>query len=127
MLKMNAIGIVTADMRRSLDFYRAVGVAAPEFDPNEDHAQCDLGNGISLMWDTVALVQQLTPGYVHGSGSSVGLCFECPSPADVDGAYKRIVEAGFESHREPWDAFWGQRYAIVKDPDGNAVSLYAPL
>jgi uncharacterized glyoxalase superfamily protein PhnB len=29
--------------------------------------------------------------------------------------------------KEPWDAFWGQRYAVVADPDGNHVDLYAPL
>ena len=126
-MKMNAIGVVTSDMKRSLEFYRALGIAAPEFDPSEDHAQCDLGNGILLMWDTVELITQLTPGYRHGSGSSIGLAFECPSPAEVDSAYARIVGAGFESEKEPWDAFWGQRYAIVKDPDGNAISFYAPL
>jgi hypothetical protein len=25
------------------------------------------------------------------------------------------------------DAFWGQRYATVLDPDGNPVDLFAPL
>jgi catechol 2,3-dioxygenase-like lactoylglutathione lyase family enzyme len=29
--------------------------------------------------------------------------------------------------KEPYDAFWGQRYANVADPDGNAVDLFAPL
>lgn len=24
-------------------------------------------------------------------------------------------------------AFWGQRYAVVRDPDGNDVDLFAPL
>jgi uncharacterized glyoxalase superfamily protein PhnB len=28
---------------------------------------------------------------------------------------------------EPWDAFWGQRYAVVHDPDGNGVDLFCPL
>ncbi len=34
---------------------------------------------------------------------------------------------GTEGHKEPWDAFWGQRYAQAKDPDGNVVDLFAPL
>jgi uncharacterized glyoxalase superfamily protein PhnB len=38
--------------------------------------------------------------------------------------YREVVDSGFESEREPWDAFWGQRFAIVKDPDGNVVSFY---
>ena len=33
--------------------------------------------------------------------------------------------AGYEGHKEPWDAFWGHRYAIVHDPDGNGVDLFA--
>ena len=26
---------------------------------------------------------------------------------------------------EPWDAFWGQRYAVVSDPDDNTIDLFA--
>ena len=38
-----------------------------------------------------------------------------------------LVAAGGRGHKEPWDAFWGQRYAEVLDPDGNVVDLFAPL
>lgn len=126
-IKMNAIGIVVSDMKRSLEFYAALGLPVPAFDPNEDHFSCPLDGGVTLMWDTAALVQQFMPDYVHGTGSSIGLAFECSSPSDVDAVYGRLVGAGFESKTAPWDAFWGQRYAIVLDPDGNATSLYAPL
>ena len=51
----------------------------------------------------------------------------CESPADVDTAYERVVSAGFAGHLAPFDAFWGQRYAVVHDPDGTPVDLYAPL
>jgi hypothetical protein len=27
----------------------------------------------------------------------------------------------------PFDAFWGARYAIVADPDGNDVGLMSPI
>ena len=37
------------------------------------------------------------------------------------------VSLGHEGHKPPWDAFWGMRYAIVHDPDGNPVDLFAPL
>ena len=33
----------------------------------------------------------------------------------------------YEGHKAPWDAFWGQRYAMIRDPDGNEVDLFAPL
>ncbi|HZD98061.1 MAG TPA: VOC family protein, partial [Micromonosporaceae bacterium] len=35
--------------------------------------------------------------------------------------------AGSHGHKEPWDAFWGQRYSMISDPDGNSVELFAPL
>jgi uncharacterized glyoxalase superfamily protein PhnB len=52
---------------------------------------------------------------------------ECASPAEVDEVYARIVAAGFTSEMEPFDAFWGQRYATLRDPDGNGVDLFAAL
>jgi uncharacterized glyoxalase superfamily protein PhnB len=41
--------------------------------------------------------------------------------------YDRVVAAGHHGKTAPWDAFWGQRYATVLDPDGNQVDLFAPL
>ncbi len=35
--------------------------------------------------------------------------------------------AGYKSELTPFDAPWGQRYAVVLDPDGNGVDLFAPL
>jgi uncharacterized glyoxalase superfamily protein PhnB len=55
------------------------------------------------------------------------ISFRCESPADVDDLYARALQAGGRSHRAPWDAFWGQRYAQLRDPDGNGVDLYADL
>ena len=39
----------------------------------------------------------------------------------------KLEAAGYPGHKAPWDAFWGQRYAVAVDPDGNHVSLFAPL
>ena len=55
------------------------------------------------------------------------LAFECADASDVNATYARLVDAGFRSKKEPYDAFWGQRYANVIDPDGNVVDLFAPL
>jgi uncharacterized glyoxalase superfamily protein PhnB len=41
--------------------------------------------------------------------------------------YAELLEAGATAHKEPWDAFWGQRYAQLQDPDGTFIDLYAPL
>ena len=60
-------------------------------------------------------------------GNQVSLALECASPAEVDEVYARVIEAGFEGEKEPWDAFWGQRYALLIDPDGVRINLYAAL
>ena len=38
-----------------------------------------------------------------------------------------MTDADRDGGSEPWDAVWGQRYAVVHDPDGNPVDLYAAL
>jgi uncharacterized glyoxalase superfamily protein PhnB len=57
-----------------------------------------------------------------------------PAPAalgfvaqDLPRTFTAMVSAGFDGHKEPWDAFWGQRYATLRDPDGNGVDLFAQL
>ena len=57
----------------------------------------------------------------------MSLAFKCDSPAAVDDLYEQVVQSGYHGHKAPWDAFWGQRYAVVVDPDGNLVDLFAGL
>jgi uncharacterized glyoxalase superfamily protein PhnB len=54
------------------------------------------------------------------------LAFACGDAAEVDRMHAEVVAAGYRSHRAPWDAFWGQRYAVLHDPDENGVDLFAP-
>ena len=120
-----AIGIVTRDMKNSLRFYRLLGVDVP--DAVDDHVDAELPGGVRLMWDTLELIKQLDPDWVEPEGHRMGLAFECSSPGDVDATHAKIKAAGFRSKKDPWDAFWGQRYAQVIDPDDNVVDLFAQL
>ena len=38
-----------------------------------------------------------------------------------------MTEAGYISEQQPYDAFWGARYAVVQDPDGNPVGIMSPI
>jgi uncharacterized glyoxalase superfamily protein PhnB len=121
---LNAIGIVASDMARSLDFYRRLGLDVPE--SSEGHVDITLSNGARLMLDSAEEMRKFMPEWVGQPGNLVSLAFECASPAEVNRIYAEIVGAGFEGEKEPWDAFWGQRYAKLRDPDGVPVDLYAP-
>lgn len=127
MARLDAFGIVVSDMAASVAFYRRLGVDFP--DPSGDgHIEATIGGGLRLMLDTVEVVKSIEPEWSPSTGGHrIGIAFLCDSPADVDSTYKELTESGVEGHKEPWDAFWGQRYAQLKDPDGNVVDLFAAL
>lgn len=123
---LNAIGIVVSDMERALAFYQLLGLNFPDGSEGEDHVECMLSNGLRVMFDTVQLVSSFT-NWIPPVGNRMALAFRCVSPAEVDATVSSLQAAGHTVVKEPWDAFWGQRYAQVEDPDGNVVDLFADL
>ena len=127
-IRFDLIGIVVADMARALAFYRLLGLEIPAESDDEPHVEVTLPGGLRLAWDTVETIRSFDTGYERPSGDHrIALAFACDDAAGVDRAYAELTAAGSPSHLAPFDAFWGQRYAIVKDPDGNSVELFAPL
>src|SRR5262245_14410299 len=117
--RFDAIGLVVADLERSFAFYRRLGLAINVDAAAEDHAEATLTGGLRLMWDTEESVGSFEPNWTKPQGSPrIALAFACDSAADVERIYAELTEAGYAGQREPWDAFWGQRYATVGDPDG---------
>jgi len=125
--QLGLIGIVVADMARSLSFYRHLGVDVPSDADTQPHVDVALPGGIRLAWDTVEEVRSFDPGYRQPSASGIGLAFRLDDAVDVDATYEKLVGSGYHGHKPPWDAFWGQRYAVLHDPDGYQVDLFAPL
>ena len=124
----NFIGMVTADLPASLAFYRRLGLDIPADADTQPHVEVELAGGMRLAWDTVEGIQSFAPEWQQPTGlNRVSIAFGCDNPAEVDKLFAELVGAGHAGHREPFDAFWGQRYATVLDPDGNGVDLYAPL
>jgi catechol 2,3-dioxygenase-like lactoylglutathione lyase family enzyme len=126
-VKLDLVGIVARDLGASLAFYRRLGLDIPDSAEDEAHVEATTPSGLRVAWDTADLIRQIDPGWTEPSGGHrIALAFLCPSPADVDAKYGELAALG-HGHKAPWDAFWGQRYASLKDPDGNQVDLFAPL
>lgn len=126
--RLDVIGLVVEDMPRSLAFYRHLGLDLPTEADHQPHVEAALPGGLRLAFDTVETIRSFDPGWEPRKGSNrVSLAFRVNAPADVDSAYDEVVALGYHGHKAPWDAFWGQRYAIVHDPDGNGIDLFAPL
>jgi catechol 2,3-dioxygenase-like lactoylglutathione lyase family enzyme len=125
MPRFDAVGLVCDDMRESVRFYRLLGLKIA--DATDDHLDIELPGGIRLMFDTVEMAKQLDPAWAKPTGQPFALAFKCDSAREVDVTYDTLTRAGFRGKTKPFDAFWGQRYATVLDPDGNAVDLFAQL
>jgi catechol 2,3-dioxygenase-like lactoylglutathione lyase family enzyme len=132
-LALDQINIVVRDMPRSVAFYRLLGVsiddvpaAWAEWAPH--HVNGVTSNGVRVELDSVAFAKQWNPGLDETKlGSAAILFFHVASREDVDHVHARVLAAGHRSHKSPEDAFWGARYAIVEDPDGNSVGIISSI
>ena len=125
--RFEAIGIIVSDMSRAIRFYRQLGLEFPEAAESEGHAEASVA-GVRIMLDTEETIRSFDSDWQPpGGGHRSAIAFRCDSPAEVDAVYADLLEHGGTGHKYPWDAFWGMRYAEVKDPDGNVVDLFADL
>ena len=121
------VGIVVADMAASVAFYRAIGLDVPVGSETEPHVNIPFGP-LVLALDTEDTIRSFTPDFTPPSGAGrTALAFDCGAPSDVDAAFAQLTGAGYRGHLAPFDAFWGQRYATVLDPDAVHVDLFAWL
>jgi uncharacterized glyoxalase superfamily protein PhnB len=126
--QLAAVGIVVDNMPSALAFYRELGIDVPPEADEQPHAQTALPSGLQLMFDTVDEIRSFDPDWQSPPNGlhRIELAFQLDKPAEVDDLYGRLTSLGYHGYKQPWDAFWGQRYAIVHDPDGNGVSLFSP-
>lgn len=127
LLQPAVVELVVADLTATVTFYRLLGLDIAPGAEELPHVEVDFG-GIRLAFDTEETIRSFDPSWLPPAGGHrIALAFACESPAEVDSAFSEITAAGYDGHLAPWDAFWGMRYAVVHDPDGNPIDLFAPL
>jgi catechol 2,3-dioxygenase-like lactoylglutathione lyase family enzyme len=128
-LQLSLVELVVTDMAATLAFYRRVGLDIPPEADKEPHVDVEVVGGLRLAFDTEETIRSFDPQWSRppAGGHRAALAFACDSPAEVDLAWADLTGAGYEGHLAPWDAFWGMRYAVVHDPDGTPVDLFALL
>lgn len=125
MPKPDLMGLAVRDMAATLRFYRLLGMEIPAAADQEGHVEVKLPGGFRIAWDTLEVIHSFSPAYELPSTPQPALAFLCDSSAEVDELYAKIIAAGYHGYHAPWDAFWGQRYAVVLDPDNHLVDLFA--
>ena len=99
---LSGLNLVVNDMARTVGFYRRLGVDIDDDHPwGSHHVTAAMPNGFELEFDSTTL-------------------------ESVDTLYTELTDAGYDGHQPPYDAFWGARYAVIDDPDGNFVGLMSP-
>src|SRR3954447_25068954 len=78
MPQLNAIGIVAADLERTIRFYRLLGVDVPEA-TEDGHIDALLQNGARLMFDREDVIRSFRPEWKQETGNQISLAFECAS------------------------------------------------
>ena len=128
MASLHTISITVKDLGKSLAFYRTLGLAIPEGQDHEHHVEYTSENGYSIGFIPETTMLQTDPSWIAPTGNNrIGLQFACSTPQEVNETYEQLIAAGHPTFKAPWDAFWGQRFAQVIDPDGNNVGLFADL
>lgn len=127
-LKLNYTCFVVSDMQKSLDFYRTLGLPIPaNADTTQDHVEIEQ-DGLRIAWETQEMIQGMNPDWQPTTQvGRVSFALQAASPAEVDAAIRRVQDGGHAVKTQPWDAFWGQRYATVTGPDGVNVDVFARL
>ena len=130
---LDQLNLVVADMERSIAFYRALGLDIPDdavwrTDTGAHHVVMKMPDGFELALDSVPLAETYNAGWraFRGEGNRTVMSFRYADAAEVDATYEKLVGLGHESAQPPYYTFWGSRYAIVADPDGNHVGLMSP-
>jgi catechol 2,3-dioxygenase-like lactoylglutathione lyase family enzyme len=123
------LNLVVADMAASVAFYRLLGLTIDDRHPfSAHHLEVQIPGGFTLELDSIEFARRWDSGWRGQAGAARNVIgFDLPSRQAVDDLYRRIADAGYATQQPPWDAFWGARYAVVEDPDGNPVGLMSPI
>ena len=128
---LNQLNLVARDVDASLAFYRRLGVDVPDAFASPDgirHAEVRFAGGFVLEFDSHELARVYNASWRRPEGGSRALLgFSLPTREAVDALYADLTASGYEGRQPPYDTFWGARYAVVADPDGNDVGLMSPL
>jgi len=129
-IRLDQINLIVRDVAASRAFYTRLGLDfGDRHDPVwDDHHVSALPAGgapIDVDLDSVSFAPKWNAGWPGGPGAVLG--FKVDSRQAVDDLVAALAGDGVPVQQEPFDAFWGARYAVVGDPDGNGVGIMSPI
>jgi predicted lactoylglutathione lyase len=129
-IRLDQLNLVVSDVSASRAFYTRLGV---EFESTDDelwqHHHISAPHGERLPLDVDLDSTSFAPKWNAGWNGAPGviLGFKVATRPEVDELVAELAVAGATVQQEPFDAFWGARYAVVSDPDGIGVGIMSPV
>lgn len=123
-MKIDKVGLSSKNIKDSVKFYKILGFEFKPFEDSDQHIESTNSEGAKLMLDAEELLIELNGEATIPSNASA-FAIEMKSPEKLDEIFKELENNGYGFEKKPWNAFWGQRYAVVIDPSGYLIDLYA--
>lgn len=116
-----SIRIITSDVARLTDFYEAV-TGMPAARPAPVFSEFRSPSGVLAIGgvETVASLGEHAPSPESNRSVIVEFLVD-----DVDAEFARLRDAASEVVLEPMTMPWGNRSALIRDPDGTLVNLFS--
>ena len=129
-LVLDQLNLICNDMEATIAFYRLLGLDIPDnsvwrTESGPHHVEVKMPNGFELAFDSNALAAAYNSGSMQhtNSGTRNVISFRVQSSNKVDSICEKLKDLGHPVSQEPYNTFWGSRYAIIEDPDGNLIGL----
>lgn len=125
-MKIDAVGVSSSNFEVTVKFYTILGFRFESFEKGSQHLEAERVDGARLMIDSTEMIKGIL-GEAPKPSNHSSFAIEYNNPEEINNIAKLLVEDNFKIVKEPWDAFWGQRYCIVQDPDGYRMDLYCRI
>lgn len=122
-MKLSMVGIVVKDMQKAITFYEFLGLTVNQ-KYSEDYVELN-NSTVRISLNTQKMVKEIYGFEPKLSGERIELAFELEKKAQVDEQCQKLAKAGYQVFKQPWQAPWGQYYSLVKDCDGNLLSIFS--
>ena len=129
-IRLDQVNLVVCDVEASRAFYARLGLdfgdeRDPVWAPHHVSAPHGDATPVDVDLDSTTFATKWNEGWPGGPGAVLG--FKVDTRGEVDDLVAALAAEGVPVQQQPYDAFWGARYAVVSDPDGNGVGIMSPV
>lgn len=122
-MKLDMIGLNVHDMKKTVGFYELIGLNVTYGTYTDDYVE--IGNeSIRISLNSKEMLGNLKGENIANTPDKCELAFLCDNKDEVDYKIEILRNNDIEILLEPFDAPWGQYYAMVKDLDGYIISFF---